>query len=275
MKPLPVSLAILAVCGLLAEPASAAGTSKIREKATLSVSFDLQPEVGELEGASGNATLDATRKNGVQTGELSIDLLGLTAGEYTLEATNLDGTTVALGSVTVSAPAVEGEATKVDTELTAPEGINVLSLDSVSVLDAEGSVVLSGSANATTSLWKYFANVRVTAPAAVVASDLEVTEGKGKGGKTKVRKVNGHALAKSTIKDDEETKRQFLFVAKGAPASTLLTIVVDGEEIDEVESTPAGKVMFKEDLIEDVVIQTMKNISLVDEAGVVVMEANF
>jgi hypothetical protein len=33
--------------------------------------------------------------------------------------------------------------------------------------------------------------------------------------------------------------------------------------------------MFKEDLIEDVVIQTMKNISLVDEAGVVVMEANF
>jgi hypothetical protein len=149
------------------------------------------------------------------------------------------------------------------------------------VLDAEETEVLSGFANATTTLWKYFANVRVTAP--VAATEPEVTDGAestdkgGKGGsKPKAKgKVNGHVLAKSTIKDDEETKRQFLFVAKGAPASTLLQIVVNGEEVDEVESTPAGKVMFKEDLIEDVVIQTITNISLVDPLGVVVMEANF
>jgi hypothetical protein len=199
---------------------------------------------------------------------------GLAAGDYTIEGSKADGTSVALGSLTVAASEDPAVPTSGSLNSAMPVGVNVLDVESISIVDATETEVLSGLANATTTLWKYFANVRVTAPVVEPVVSEEPTKGKGSS-QPKVRKVNGHALAKSTIKNDEETKRQFLFVANGGPKDTLLTIVVDGEEIAEVQSTASGKVMFKQDLLEDVVIQTIKNLSIVDPNGVVVMEANF
>ena len=275
MKPLPLTLTLLTACGLLVQPASAAPQSKVREKATLSISFLLQESTveGEAATSSGTATLDATRNNGVETGTLNITVTGLAAGTYSVEGAKADGTLVDLGSVTVAASEDPAVATVGSLDGAMPAGVNVLDVESISIVDETATEVLSGLADATTTLWKYFANVRVTAPLVEPVVGEEPT--KGNGGAPKVKKVHGHVLAKSTIKDDVETKRQLLFVAKGAPKNATLTIVVNGEEIDEVESNQQGKVMFKEDLLEDVVIQTIKNISLVDENGVAVMEANF
>ncbi|HEX8311276.1 MAG TPA: hypothetical protein VF614_08170 [Chthoniobacteraceae bacterium] len=275
MKPLPLTLTLLAACGFLVQPASAAPQAKVREKATLSISFLLQESAveGDTTVSSGTATLDATRKNGVETGTVNITVTGLAAGNYTVEGAKVDGTSVELGSVTVAASADPAVATVGSLDSVMPAGVNVLDVESISIVDGTDAEVLSGVADATTTLWKYFANVPVTAP--VVEPVVTEEPVKGNGGAPKVKKVNGHVVAKSTIKDDEETKRQFLFVAKGAPANTTLTIVVDGEEIDEVVSTAQGKVMFNQDLIGDVVIQTIHNLSLVDENGVVVMVANF
>jgi hypothetical protein len=177
-------------------------------------------------------------------------------------------------------------------------GVNprsIVSLDVISVDATTGAetVVLTGLAEEETSQLKFFANVRVTAPPASSVTQptdptAEPVTGNGKGngkGKAKkpkkvkgpkgpkVKKVHGHALAKSTIVDGVKKKHQFLFVAHGGPASATLNVVVDGLPVATVNSTKNGKVMFKS--LPGVDLEAIDLLTITDATGVAVMQADF
>src|SRR5207237_837625 len=97
----------------------------------------------------------------------------------------------------------------------------------------------------------------VTASAAIVVSKpkfnqdatatLTLTGPSGQRGRPpSTNPVVVEVVSQSSVQDSVEKARHFLWVAFGAPASTALTINVDGVAVGTVTSTGRGKVMFHE-----------------------------
>lgn len=258
--------------------------------------------------AAGTAKIELEEQHRSASASFEIEVSGLVPGTYSAVAT-LEGSTVEaplevkLADVIVSSATVpvEGQPVAADgtgSAAVALVGVNprsIVSLDVISVDATTGAetVVLTGLAEEETSQLKFFANVRVTAPPASSVTQptdptAEPVTGNGKGngkGKAKkpkkvkgpkgpkVKKIHGHALAKSTIVDGVQKKHQFLFVAHGGPASATLNVVVDGLPVATVNSTKNGKVMFKS--LPGVDLEAIDLLTITDATGVAVMQADF
>ena len=249
------SLVAFATLGLIAAPLSAAPKSMVKEKGHFTVTSALTATVAAPVGATASAEIEVTKEKfkSEASAELTLTTSGLGAGEYSLDATLADATIVPVGTFTVAgsptAPVV----------FDLPVTLDAGSIVSLSISDAASTVLFEGELVAGTVTWKFIANVQVSGP--------EVTEPKGK-------KVHGHAVVHSFIKDSIETKRGFLLVGFGAPRDTDLTINVDGVAVGTVLSSKQGKVFIHE-IAETVVLRDMKLVTLTDALGAVVMQAEF
>jgi len=207
-----------------------------------------------------------------------------------------DATTTETGDDT---PEVEDE-TEAELELVLPSTVDARAIATITVstVPADSTTapvaVLTGDAEAATSYLNFFANVRVTAPPASSLTETpsatddtttEVESGKGNGkgkGKSKskgpkapkVKKVHGHALAMARINNGVTKKRFFQFIGFGAPASTTLNIVVNGDTVGTVTSTKQGRVKFRS-LPEDIDFGALDLVTITDADGVPVMQADF
>jgi hypothetical protein len=246
-----LSTLLLALCGLAALPVSA-DTVKSKTRVTLSVT--LEPTVDAPVGATGTAEIRIRGKNAVQTATMQLAVSGLVAGAYTVDATLADASVVNLGSFDVPVP-VGG------ISIVIPATVNALNIASIDIKDASSVVLLHGDATTDIAFLRFFANVRVTGPDAT-------TSVRGP------KKVHGHCLAHSLVIRNVERESHFLWVAFGAPASTELTINVDGVPVGTVTSTKQGKVKFNA-LPDTNDFAAIDLITLTDSLGAVVMQAEF
>src|SRR4051812_9414314 len=104
--PLFSTLPLLALAGVfLATAPVASAFPKTKETAVVSLTFDLQPTAAGSGTASGSATIDVTRTNGVSTSStVDLTLTGLADGTYTVDAllkSDAGAAPVAVGSVVV------------------------------------------------------------------------------------------------------------------------------------------------------------------------------
>jgi hypothetical protein len=289
-----------------------AGLPNIKERGQLTITVDLLPPAPEVPpteepalgtepvieeptdpaeptGPSGTAEIKIAQKHQQYEAALKLAATGLPAGSYAIEATYDDGVTIVeLGTFDVTDPTPDDAdpiGSDVTVETSVPQEIDGWDIAVISVIDtATDAVVLTGETTATTTYWRYFANVRITgtpivAPPTEDDGDIEETDGPGNKPKKakkarKPKKIHGHALAHSKVVGDTETRRVFLWVGFGAPASTELTINVDGVPVGTVTSTKNGKVKFK-GLPEDVVIRDIEVITLTNADGAEVMKAEF
>jgi hypothetical protein len=263
MKPTKLPFLFAAVLLLSAPLASAFPRTK--ERATLTLSFTLAPPVGSVSTASGSATLDLTRHNGVATvGDLQLTLAGLTTGTYTVAAVQAsDGASVTIGTVAFDSSAPPGA----PAALVLPAELDPLDIALLTVSDSTPVVVLEGAPVESIDRWIFSANVRITAPPG--AQPIPPLHGKGK-----PKKVHGHVVVHAAIVNDVEKRRKFLLVAHGGPADTELTINLDGEPVGTVITTPRGKVMVKR-LDGDFRLAGIGELTLTDAEGNVLMEADF
>ena len=257
-------LTAFAAVALCASPVSAAPKSHLKERGHLTLTAALAATAAAPVGATGNAAIEVTKekyKSEVST-ELKLTSSGLAAGNYSLDATLKDATTVHIGDFVVDGT-VPAPATPEPIAFTVPATVDVTNIASLSVSNATPAVLLQGDLVADNVTWKLIANVVVSGPEV-----LATTHG------PKPKKMHGHAIAHSFITDNVETKRDFLWVAFGAPGDTELTINVDGVAVATVMSTTDGKVMFHEMPV-TVVLRDMKSVTLTDSLGAVVMKADF
>jgi hypothetical protein len=256
---------LVAACTLAALPALAdhGGVVKRNIKTTLSVS--LSPTADAPVGATGDAEIRIQQHNDRQKAGVRLEVSGLAVGDYTLNATLSDASVAIIGTFHVGTHGVPVEPGEDDGRIHfhIPDTLDATLITGLNVTDASAVILLQGSTTLDAHFVNFFANVPVTAP-------LVTTSSNGHTGK----RVHGHALAQSTIEDGVELKRHFLWVAFGAPASTELTINVDGVAVGTVTSTKQGKVMFHS-LDASVDLSTMKLITLTDATAAVIMEAQF
>ena len=313
-KGLQISAALTAAALIGLTPSGAfAKMPNIKRQSNLTVSFDLQDPVDPASLASGVAKIELEEERKSSTAELEVEVEGLQPGTYSVDATLADATTINLGDIVVTAVAVtppptgtvddSGEVVEVEVEsegtlaVTLGSSLDVLAIESISVstIPADATapvVVLTGDAVVEATNLNFFANVRVTAPPASALTntpsptddaETEVESGKGKGkGKVKApkapkaKKIHGHALAQAKIADGVTKKIFFQFIGFGAPGSTTLNVVVNGETAGTVTSSKQGKVKFREgDLDTEIDFATLDLVTITTEDGTPVMQADF
>jgi hypothetical protein len=243
---------ILAATGILlgaADPASAFPRTK--EHATLTITFDLTAPVVEPPAptpATGTATVDVTRENGVETAsDLTITTTNLAVGTYDVEAILKSDTAeppvpVLIGTITVSATATEFALPLPDTVKALDiETLNVVLPADPLVVGSTPTIVLTGTPTEDIEKWTFFGNRPVTA-----AEGWAPVPGTKKNGKPqKVKRIHGHVLIQAKIFDNVEKRRKFLLVAHNGPADTTLTIRLDGVDAGTFTTTKNGKMMVK------------------------------
>ncbi len=185
--------------------------------------------------ASAAIVVSKPKFNQDATATLTLTTSGFPQGDYSLDGLLADGTTsVHLGDFTVGAVAPVNPAPDQPITFTLDGSVDAAQLASLSISDSTPKVILQGDVTETSVDWQYLANVQVTGP-------------NGQRGKPhSTNPVFGHVISQSFVKDSVEKTRHFLWVAFGAPASTELTINVDGVAVGTVTSTERGKVMFHE-----------------------------
>lgn len=275
-----IHLLLLAACALWPAklPASPSG---VKTKSQLNLSFGLQP-VDPASGLSGEAKIKIRSRDGVSVSRLNLDLGGLPAGTYQVEALDADAAPVHLGQFTIpeagsgdtgdaaagnedGAEPGDDSAGGVEVKIDLAPEVKASAIQSISIRDAAGAALLEGSLSATVGTSRFFAEAEVTGPVAdAVAADDH--HGKGRG-----RRVHGHVTLHSNSTDGVETERHVTWVAFNGPAGSELTILVDGVAAGTVTSTPRGKVKFA-GLAEEIPLAGIQKIELVDEVGVVVMQ---
>ncbi len=255
------SLLVFAAITIASSPALAAPKSRVKERGAAIVSTSLEATVSAPAGSTGSAIIEVSKPKfrDAQVAELTLSTAGLADGTYSIDATLQDLSSAHLGDLVVDAAA------STPVVLSVPAEIDALKITNLSISDAT-AVLLQGATTVTTSEWKLIANVQVTGPDPLATT--KPTTG------PKPKKVQGHALAKSFIKDGVETKRQFLWVSKGAVADSELTISVNGIAVAAIMSTADGKVMFAE-LPETVVLRDVDSVTITDAIGAVVMQSQF
>lgn len=276
-----IHLLLLAACALWPAklPASPAG---VKTKSQLNLSFGLEP-VDPASGLSGEAKIKIRSRDGVSVSRLNLEIAGLAAGTYQVEALDADAASVHLGQFTVpdagtgdetatgddgAEPADDatddsGEGVEVKIDLAAD--VRASAIQSISIRDAAGVALLEGSLSATVGTSRFFAEAEVTGPTVDPVVEAE-HHGKGKG-----HRVHGHVTLHSNSTDGVETERHVTWVAFNGPSGSELTILVDGVAAGTVTSTPRGKVKFA-GLAEEIPLAGIQKIELVDELGVVVMQ---
>jgi hypothetical protein len=273
---------VLAVAGLFLGAADQASAfPRTREHAVLTLNFTLTAppvEPAPTTPATGTATIDVTRDNGVETAsDLTITTANLADGTYDVEAILKSDTAeppvpVLIGQITVAG------ATPI-APLALPSTVKALDIETLNVVDpadptVPGSVdtiVLTGTPTEDIEIWRFFGNRPVTAAEGFVPEPPAHGHGKAK-------RIHGHVLIQAKIVDNQPTRRKFLLVAHNGPADTTLTIRLDGVDAGTFTTTKNGKMMVKS-LADDVTLAGVHKLEIVDatiaETPVVVAVADF
>jgi hypothetical protein len=271
---------VLAVAGLFlgaAEKASA--FPRTREHAVLTINFTLTAppvEPAPATPATGTATIDVTRDNGVETASnLTITTTNLADGTYDVEAILKSDTAeppvpVLIGQITVAgATPIAPLALPATVKALDIETLNVVDPADVAVPGSVDTIVLTGTPTEDIEVWRFFGNRPVTAAEGFVGEP-------GKNGK--VKRIHGHVLIQAKIVDNQEIRRKFLLVAHNGPADKTLTIRLDGVDRGTFTTTKNGKMMTKS-LDGDFRLAGVHKLEIVDETvaetPVVVAVADF
>lgn len=271
MRKLPASLSVAATVFFVGLIQDAAAFPRTKEKADLSISFSL---VGTqaAPSATGTATVDVTRSNGVETdSDLTITVTGLTDGTYNVDAVlknDETATPVPIGTITVAGQTpIAPLALPAGLDVTEIATLTVSSPADPNVLGSVATVLLTGTPTEDIASWTFFANRPVKAPEN--STPVETT----KHGK-KPKKIHGHVLIQAKIVDNVEKREKFLLVAHGGPADTELTIKLDGVVAGTFTTTKNGKMMVKS-LTEDVRLAGVHLMTITDASDNVIAEADF
>jgi hypothetical protein len=271
---------VLAVAGLFLGAADQASAfPRTREHAVLTIKFDLTAppvEPPPTTPATGTATIDVTRDNGVDTAsDLTITTTNLADGTYDVEAILKSDTAeppvpVLIGQITVAG------ATPI-APLALPTTVKALDIETLNIVDpadptvpgSTDTIVLTGTPTEEIEVWRFFGNRPVT------AAEGFVPEPPAHG---KAKRIHGHVLIQAKIVDGQETRRKFLLVAHNGPADTTLTIRLDGVDRGTFTTTKNGKMMTKS-LDGDFRLAGVHKLEIVDltipETPVVVAVADF
>ncbi len=271
---------IAAVAIFLASGVTSVEAKRVKERADLSVSFELLPTAVQPT-ATRTAEIKLDRDSDGDETNFDFHVDGLIDGTYTVNAVTIAGELVEITEIAVAATPLDGTSTddtgeETEGEIELPAGLDPLQIAAISVVDGTGLEVLRGDAVSSTTYWMFSANVKVTGPTTPIIPGEAVTSpttGKGKKG-SKMKKVHGHVIVHSLIIGDVEKKRKFLFNAHGAPADTVLTVNIDGIAAATVTSSRNGKVKLSS-LDEGVQLAGISEITVTDSSGVVVMQAEF
>jgi hypothetical protein len=257
----------LALAGfLLGTAPKAAAFPATKDKAELTLTFNLLPTASGSGTSSGTVVIDVTRSAGVSTSSpLDITLTGLADGTYSVAA-NLksDGgaAPVAIGSVVVSATPDPNAL-----PLSLPTGLDPLNIAAITVSDGTPTVVLSGTPTESIAKWTYMGNAPLTAPA---TTTQQAPGGHG----PKPKAVKGHIVIMNRIVDNVENKRKFLLVGHGGAADTTYTINIDGVAVGSVTASKNGKMMVKS-LDGDFRLAGTHLVTLTDGTNAVIAQADF
>ena len=264
MKHIQTSL-VLALAGfLLGTAPKAAAFPATKDKAEVTLTFNLLPTAGGSGTSSGTVVIDVTRSAGVSTSSpLEVTLTGLLDGTYSVAA-NLksDGgaVPVAIGSVVLPIDPAAAP-------LSLPVGLDPFNIAAITVSDATPTVILSGAATESITKWTYMGNRPLTAP----ATTTQLAPG-GHGPKPKA--IHGHIVIMSRIVDNVENKRKFLLVCQGGAADTTYTINIDGVVAGTLTTSKNGKMMVK-GLETDVRLAGTHLVTITDGTSNVIAEADF
>ena len=158
-------LAITAL-GLVTSPLVAAPKSHVKERGELTMTAALVPPATAPSEASGTAEIHVVKPKfkSEETATLSLILTGLTAGNYSADASLKDASIVHLADVVVDPVVPPTPTSEPPVVIDLPAGFDVSSIAKITVSDATPAVVLEGELVDGNVTWKYIANVRVTGP---------------------------------------------------------------------------------------------------------------
>lgn len=256
----------------------------IKGTETLDVEIQMTPTAAAPAGSSIELSLEAEDEDGTTDATLKLEPEGLPAGTYSVSVTlKSDGSTVALGSFTVSSGEDEDEDEQGDddnqgdeddqgeneVEFGGEEGIpfpanfNPLDIATVSVADASGVVLF------TADLTTLSSTASMTLSANVLAKS-----GPGNPG------AAGNAVLTAFVKRGA-TKGSLQLSGRGLPPSSALMVAVNGTNAKKITSDKTGNVSAllkakgKTGTVAGVNLFRVTSISLRDKFGNVLLSAKF
>jgi hypothetical protein len=233
---LTISLLTVACCaslgfsGARADDDSDEQGGDIEGTETLDVEIVMTPTAAASAGSSIELSLEAEDDEGTTQATLKLEPQGLAAGTYNVSVTlKSDGSTVALGSFTVSGGEDEDDQGDNEVEFGSTEGaipfpanFNPLDIATVSVADATGVVLFTADLTNVSSAASMNLNANVQAIAGPgnpgAAGNAVLTAFKTRGGPKGSLQVNG----------------------RGLPPSTPLIVAVNGTTAKKVSSDKTG-----------------------------------
>jgi len=232
------------------------GSEFLHERVVLTASADAPAD------ARGVAEIRARNHDGENRAVLKIKTRGIDAGTYTASVTSMaDGSVTVLGTFDVEGT---GEGKDGDVEfhnegeagLAFPDGFNPLDVAGLQVTDANGVVMLTGD----------FSNVATSAVANFTAK-VRITPGEA------APEAKGVAAVGSKVRR-HRIRQSFTIAAKGAPASSTLTLKVNGSDAGTVKTTRRGRVLVRK-VPAGVDVHKITSVTLEDENGTTVLSAHF
>jgi hypothetical protein len=213
----------------------------------------LAPTVDAPVGAKGDAEIEASDDNGTSAAFLKVEVNGLLAGTYTVSVTSLStGTTTVLG--TLDASGTNQVDCDSETGLAFPAGFNPLDIAGVQIADLNGVLLLAGD----------FSTVAPISFKAKVATQAGAAAPGSKG----TASIIEHSVR------NRITVQHFSLIASKVPASTTLTVKVNGVRTGTVKSNHSGHVTLQK-LPKGTLGHKITSVILQEPAGKVVLGAHF
>ncbi len=185
-------------------------------------------------GAFGAARIDGDDQQGVNTAELLIGTVGLTAGTYTVSITSAtDGSVSVLGTFVVATTTSNSSNSSCQVKfgtragLPLPAGFNPQDVAGVQVADATGVVMLTGSFTNTT-----------TVSTATFAAKVHVTPGPAAPALKGTASINSHVSRHAL-------HQAFSLAASHAPKSSTLVLKVNGNAAGTVKTSRSGSLALR------------------------------
>jgi hypothetical protein len=232
------------------------GGEFLHERVVLTVSADAPVD------AHGVAEIHARNQHGASRAMLKIKTRGLNAGTYTASVTSVaDGSVTVLGTFDVAGTGEEEDGdvifhTESENGLVFPEGFNPLDVAGLQIADANGVVMLTGD----------FSNVAASTVASFTAK-VRITPGEA------APEARGVAATSSKVRR-HKVRQSFTLAAKGVPASSMLTLKVNGNDAGTVMTSRKGRLAVHK-LPAEVDVHKITSVTLEDENGATILSAHF
>jgi hypothetical protein len=270
-----ITLVAVVCCGLIASTSAVTadqGDIQGNGDASVTGTFDSTNSKLQLTGSvavngtsvqvTGIANIESEDANGTVTDEVEIQTKGLPADTYTVAITKVsDGTTLTLGTFTVTAPPTgkhhgdrrQGVTFGTTVGQPLPAGFDPTDIATVTVTGSLANLVLSGDFSTATTSTRSVTIVDITAGS-----------------------VAPNAAGTVTIETDTPPsgvpQSRFLLEAENLPASSSYTLAINGTDVEAVTTNSHGR-LFVRTLPSTVDISTITSVTVHDASSNVVLSA--